>query len=170
MPDGQAFDLTDTIPYAPLPALGERPTRRLNAPTHRGWIIKAPRRACKAAELARKAADADRLPTADFNGNYGGHWTCAGQLARNLYRRRSVSASTVFQGGTVRNEVLQADAELEQPESRAGRFCAGEIAYEIRAAYLDLESAGRTDAGGEQHGRAGAAAAHAVAGQVRRPA
>jgi len=139
LPDGQAFDLTDTIPYSPAPAL-KLEDAIARAYTSRMDYQSAESRV-KAAELARKAADADRLPTADFNGNYGdigptpddSHGTYVAAVSVNF---------PIFQGGRIRNEVLQADAELEKRKAELADL-RGRIAYEIRAAYLDLGSAGQ---------------------------
>ncbi len=139
LPDGQAFDLTDAIPYSPVPDL--KPEDAIaRAYTSRMDFQSATARV-QAAELARKAADADRLPTADFNGDYGdigpspdnshGTYTAAVSLSVN-----------VFDGGRIRNEELQADAELERRKAELADLH-GKIAFEIRTAYLDLDSAGR---------------------------
>ncbi len=139
LPDGQAFDLTDAIPYSPLPdlkledAIARAYTSRMDYQSATARV--------QAAQLARKAASADRLPTADFNGNYGdigpspdnshGTYTAAVSLSMNL-----------FDGGRVRNEELQADAELERRKAELADLH-GKIAFEIRTAYLDLTSAGQ---------------------------
>lgn len=138
LPDGQAFDLTDNIPFTPVPPLAVDDAIA-RAYTSRSDYQSAAARV-QAAELARKAADADRLPTADFNGNYGdigptldhSHGTYVAAVSLNV---------PVFQGGRVKNEVLQADAELERRKAELADM-RGRIAYEIRAAYLDLASAG----------------------------
>jgi outer membrane protein TolC len=138
LPDGQAFDLTDTIPFSPLPAL-KLEDAIARAYTSRMDYQSAAARV-QAAELTRKAVDADRLPTADFSGNYGdigpapdnSHGTYAAVLSVNV---------PIFQGGRVRNEVLQADAEVERRKAELADL-RGRIAFEIRTAYLDLASAG----------------------------
>ena len=138
LPDGQAFDLTDNVPFSPVPpltvddAIGRAYTSRSDYQSAATRV--------QAAELARKAADADRLPTADFNGNYG----AIGPALDNSHGTYAASVSLnvpVFQGNRVKNEVLQADAELERRKAELADM-RGRIAYEIRAAYLDLASAG----------------------------
>jgi len=139
LPDGQAFDLTDTIPFSPVPdlkledAIARAYTSRMDYQSASARV--------QAAELTRKAAGADRLPTADFNGNYGdigpspdnshGTYTAAVSVSMNL-----------FDGGRVRNEELQADAELERRKAELADM-RGRIAFEIRTAYLDMASAGQ---------------------------
>ena len=138
LPDGQTFDLTDSIPYSPLPALQADDAITRAYASRMDYQSAAMR--VQAAELARKAADADRLPTADFNGNYGDIGPAPDNSHGTYTAVVSVSVP-VFQGGRVRNEVLQADAELERRKAELGEL-RGRIAYEIRTAYLDLESAG----------------------------
>lgn len=138
LPDGQAFDLTDQIPYSPLPpltpdaAISRAYTSRLDYQSAEARV--------HAAEISRKAAEAGRLPSADFNGNYG----VIGPAPDNSHGTYSASVSLsfpVFQGGRVRSEVMQADAELERRKAELADL-RGKIAFEVRTAYLDLASAG----------------------------
>jgi outer membrane protein TolC len=138
LPDGQEFELTDTIPYSPVPslkledAIGRAYTSRMDYQSAEARVT--------AAELGRKAAEAGRMPTADFNGNYGDIGPAPDRSHGTYSATVSVSVP-VFQGGRVRNEVMQADAELERRRAELADL-RGRIAYEIRAAYLDLASAG----------------------------
>ncbi len=138
LPDGQAFDLTETIPYAPVPSLS------LEDAIWRAYAGRMDYQSAdarvKAAELTRKAADAGRLPTAEFNGNYGAIGPAPDQSHGTFSAAVSVSVP-IFQGGRVKNEVLQADAELERRKAELAELH-GRIAFEVRAAYLDLASAG----------------------------
>ena len=139
LPDGQAFDVTDVIPYTPISSLKAEDAiaRAYTARTD----YQSAEEKVKAAELSRKAAEAGRLPTAEFNGNYG-------DIGPSLNNSHGTFAATVgvsvplFQGGRVKSEVQQADAELERRKADLAEL-RGRIAYEIRAAYLDLDSAGR---------------------------
>jgi outer membrane protein TolC len=138
LPDGQAFNLTDTIPYSNAPSL------TLDDAIQRALSARADYHAAevrvKSAELSRKAAGAEALPSAEFDGNYGAigpsfadsHGTFAATAALRI---------PIFQGGRVKADVLRADAELERRRAELADL-RGRIAYEIRAAYLDLTSAG----------------------------
>jgi outer membrane protein TolC len=138
LPDGQTFDLTDTIPYSAAPSL------TLDDAIQRALSARADYRAAeervKAAELSKKAAGAGALPSAEFNGNYGdigptfasSHGTFAATVGLRI---------PIFQGGRVKADVQQADAELESRRAELADL-RGKISYEIRAAYLDLASAG----------------------------
>lgn len=139
LPDGQAFDLTDTIPYSPAPDL--KPDDAIARAYASRMDYQSAAARVQAAELARKAASADRLPTADFNGNYGD----IGPAPDNSHGTYTAAVSLnmkIFDGGRVRNEVLQADAELERRKAELAELH-GRIAFEIRTAYLDLASAGQ---------------------------
>jgi outer membrane protein TolC len=138
LPDGQPFELADKIPYAPPPAL------KLEEAMDRAYSSRMDYQSVAArvhsAELARKAAEADRLPSANFDANYGvngpslphSHGTYTAGVSLDI---------PIFQGGRVRGEVLEADAQLEQRKAELADL-RGRIAFEIRAAYLDLASAG----------------------------
>jgi len=138
LPDGQVFDLTDNIPFSPVPQL------RLEDAIARAYTGRMDYQSAaarvQAAELARKAIDAQKLPTAEFDANYGdigpnpdhSHGTYAAGVSLSV---------PVFQGGRVKSEVVQADAELERRKAELADL-RGRIAFEIRTAYLDLASAG----------------------------
>lgn len=138
LPDGQAFDLTDTIPYSPVPPL------KLEDAISRAYASRMDyQRAAarvQAAELSLKAVDAQKLPTADFNANYGDIGPALDSSHGTYAAAVSVSVP-IFQGGRVKSEVVQADAELERRKAELADL-RGRIAYEIRTAYLDLASAG----------------------------
>lgn len=138
LPDGQAFDLTDSLTYSPVPSL-TADDAIAKAYTARMDYQSAEQRV-KAAELARKAVEAERLPTAAFNGNYGDIGPTPDNSHGTFAAIVSVSVP-VFEGGRIKNEVTQADAELERRKANLADL-RGKIAYEIRAAYLDLASAG----------------------------
>jgi len=139
LPDGQAFDLTDTVPYSPVPDL--KPDDAIARAYKSRMDYQSASARVQAAELSRKAAAADRLPTAEVNSNYGdigptpdnSHGTYTAAISLNM---------KVFDGGRIRNEVLQADAELERRKAELADL-RGKIAFEIRTAFLDLASAGQ---------------------------
>lgn len=139
LPDGQAFDLTDSVPYSPMPdlkledAIARAYSSRMDYQSAEARV--------KAAEIARKAAGAERLPTADFSGNYGDIGP-APDNSHGTYTAVVGVSVNVFDGGRIRNEVLQADAELERRKAVLADLH-GKIAFEIRTAYLDLTAAGQ---------------------------
>jgi outer membrane protein TolC len=137
LPPGQQFDLTDQIPYAPLPALTlEQAFQQAyhDRADYQGAIARV-----HAAESEKRAARGEGLPSLDMNADYGAigfepgrsHGTFT--LAANL-------RVPLFQGGRVHAEVLEADAILRQRQAELEDL-RSRIDYEVRTAMLDLQSA-----------------------------
>ena len=139
LPDGQLLRLTDAAAFAPMPPSLTLEEARARAMGSRRDYQSALAR-MHAAELARKAAQAGRLPSLDFSGDYGtigpslanSHGTYTAAIGLNI---------PIFQGGRVRGEVLEADALLEQRRAQLADL-RGQIAFEVRTAFLDLNAAG----------------------------
>jgi outer membrane protein TolC len=138
LPDGQRIRLTDNVPFVAAPpltvdeALARAYSSRMDYQSANALL--------RAAELRRNAAQAGRLPSLAFDGNYG---TLGPSLA-NSHGTFTAAVSLnipLFQGGRVGGEVLQADAVLEQQRARLEDL-RGAIAYEVRTAFLDMTAAG----------------------------
>ncbi len=137
LPPGQEFTLTDTLLYAPLSGITlEQALTRAYANRS---DLKAAESQLRAAELARKAAAAERYPTVQISGDYG----VIGPSPQNSHGTFAVSGAVrlpIFQGGRVQGEIEQAEAGLAQ---RRAEFqdLRGRIDAEVRVAFLDLTSA-----------------------------
>ena len=137
LPSGQAFELTDSIPYAPVEtlSLGDALAQaRGTRPDYRSAQSQV-----RAAELSRQAAAAGHYPSLSVDGNVGdigspnfgtSHGTFAVEAALNV---------PVFQGGRVRADTLLADSVLEQRRAERADL-AGRIDDEVRTAFLNLRS------------------------------
>ena len=137
LPIGQQFTLTDKMPFAPAPpiTLEEALTRAYNSRgDYRGALAQE-----RAAELARKAAASERLPTLDLNGDYGALGNQPGN-AHGTFTATAALNFPIFQGGKVHGDILQADAALAQRRAQTADL-RGRIEYEIRTAFLDLNAA-----------------------------
>ena len=93
----------------------------------------------RAAELARKAAVAERYPTVQVGGDYG----VIGPSPTNAHGTFGLTGAVrlpIFQGGRVQGDIEVADAALQQ---RRAEFqdLRGRIDAEVRTAFLDLTSA-----------------------------
>jgi len=137
LPGGQAIILADKIPPpAPLPHTMQEDIERARENRSDYKQVQA---ALEAALHARRAAVSERLPSASFSGDYG---TIGSSPVKN-HETFTVAASVhipVFEGGRIKGDIMQADAELER--SRAQFLDLGErIDYEVRVAFLDYESA-----------------------------
>ena len=137
LPPGQEFALSDTVPYAPLSDLTMEQALARAAANRSD--LKSAEAQVQAAELARKAAVAERYPTAEFNGDYG----VIGPSPQNSHGTFAVSATLrvpVWQGGRVRGDILQADAVLQQRRLEYQDLRA-RVDADIRQAFLDLGAA-----------------------------
>jgi outer membrane protein TolC len=137
LPTAQQFTLADKIPYAPLPPVTF--DEELQRAYQNRADYKAAESRVKAAELERKAAVGERLPTLRINADYGdvgphpdksnGTFTTAAGL--NI---------PIFQGGRAKGDIVQAEATLKQRQSELDNL-RGQIEYELRTAFLDVQTA-----------------------------
>jgi len=137
MPLGQEFELADDMSFVPIPVLSleESIERAISErPDYRGAEA-----GVRAAELARKAAEAGSLPTLSVGADYSlrNHvqWEGHGSQA-------AIGASLnipVFTGGAVKSRVIEADAALNRLKAEFEDLKAS-IHYDIRKAFLDLSA------------------------------
>lgn len=137
LPLGQGFSLADEMSYAPLEGLTHE--QALDRAMKNRADLQAAQAQVRAAELAVKAAQAERYPTLGVSTDYGviglnpaqshGTFTFVGSLNFPIY-----------QGTRVKGDILQADAALTQRKSELEDL-RGRVDYEVRNAFLDLESA-----------------------------
>ena len=137
LPASQTFALTDRIPYAASPVLTLEQAIAL-AYSERDDLRSAEARA-DAARSARQAAVGGALPTVHLDADYG----LLGSSVSTTKKTYTVAASVhvpLFEGGSTRGKVEQADAELRQREAEVADLKAG-VQYELAAALLDLTAA-----------------------------
>ena len=137
LPSGQDLILTDVLPYAPLENLTLEQAIELASQNRSD--LKAAEAQMHAADLARKAAVAERYPVADFAADYGvigntpasshGTFSIAGQLR-----------FPIWAGGRSRGDIEEADAILKQ-RSAAYEDMRARVEAEVRTAFLDLTAA-----------------------------
>lgn len=137
LPTGQEYTLAQTIPNTPAPpmtlddaivrALRDRPDyAALQARVH-------------AAEYSVHAAESERLPKVSYSGDYG----VIGRGFNDDHGTFSAGAAVtlpIFDGGRIKSDIDQAQAALNQRKAEAEDM-RGRIEYEVRAAFLDLNSA-----------------------------
>jgi outer membrane protein TolC len=133
---GQKFELTDKSPDQPFEGLV------LDEALKRAYASRSDYQAAmteiRAAEFTRQAARAGYLPSLGFNADYG----TAGahpSTATQVFDVRGTLSIPIFQGGSVRGDILQADAKLEQSRERLANLRA-QIDSDVRAALLNLQS------------------------------
>ena len=98
--------------------------------------LKASEAELRAAEEARKAAGAERLPSASVAGQYGLQGTNPNQGA-NVFQASASISIPIFQGGRIHAETLQADAAVAQRRAELADE-RGVVELDVRNAYIDL--------------------------------
>lgn len=139
LPTAQKFTLENRVPYHQIPEVDlSRSVDQALAtrPDYLGAVEEL-----KAAELTRSSAWKEYLPSLQFAGDYGviglhpstvsPSWTATGTLR-----------IPIFQGGKVRADVEQADAQLAQSRARVADL-KGRIEQDVLDATLDLRAAAR---------------------------
>ena len=137
LPLAQQFEATTQVPYHDLTpssldeaiksACKERPD--LQSQVNR----------VRSAELARKAAFAERYPTLGAETDYGLSGVNPGSSHGTVDAAATLHIP-IFQGGRVHGDVLRADASLAEERQRLEDLRV-RVEQEVRDVYLDLESA-----------------------------
>jgi outer membrane protein TolC len=137
LPAGQAFDLTDAIPYAPAPAL------TVDQATEQAYAARDDLRSAEAkvdaARAARQAAVGGALPTVRLDADYGVLGPTI-STTKNTFAVAAMVHVPLFQGGSTHGKIQQADAELRQREAELADLRAG-VQFEVAASLLDLNAA-----------------------------
>ena len=137
LPNGQEFQLTDSVPYAPLTEM------TLNQALQQAYAMRSDYLSAKgqvhAAELALQAAAAENYPSVSVNTDFGdigspnfasSHETFSFQASLNI---------PIFRGTRVRADKLQADSALQQRKAELEDL-RGKIDAQVRTAFLNLKS------------------------------
>jgi outer membrane protein TolC len=137
LPLGQKFSLADRVPYAPLEGL------TLEQALEQAYKARADYQSAqaqvRAAERSRDAARSQRLPSVDFNANYGDIGTSLDK-SHGTFSVAGEVKIPIYLGGRVQADVEQAEAQLQQRRSETEDI-RGRIDNDIRAAFLYLKSA-----------------------------
>jgi len=137
LPLGQDFILTDGMSYSPIPGMSlEQAVKRAyeERPDFQSALAML-----RAAERERSSAKAQRLPTVNLSADYG----IIGPSPWDSHGTFSVISTVrlpIFQGGSVRGQIYQAEAALRQRQAELENL-RGQIYYDVRIAFLDLEAA-----------------------------
>ena len=137
LPAGQEFNLTETAPFSPLTSMTQDQALRTALAQRPDYQSDQAR--VRAAEDAVKAARGERYPTAGVTGDYGD----VGQTLASSHGSFSFGASAkinLFDGGRISGDQIQAKAALKQRQDELADL-AGEIDYQVRAAFLDIRTA-----------------------------
>jgi outer membrane protein TolC len=137
LPAGQAVELADAIPFAAAPSL------TLEQATAQAYQARDDLRGAEArldgARAARQAAVGYALPTLHVDADYGALGATVSS-AKNTYGVAATVRVPLFEGGSTRGRIEQADSDLRQREAELADLRAG-IQYQVAAALLDLKAA-----------------------------
>jgi outer membrane protein TolC len=133
---GQEFELTDKSLYKKFDGI------TLDEALKRAYASRSDYQAAmndvRAAEFSRKAAWAGYLPSVSVDADYGAG-AAHPSTATQVFDVRGTLSIPIFLGGSVRGELLQADARLEQSRQRLENIRA-QIDSDVRTALLNLQS------------------------------
>jgi outer membrane protein TolC len=139
LPAGQAFTLTDRIPYAPIADVTVESALKTAFESRADFL--AARERLAAAEANRRAASSDHVPTLHLDADYG----AIGQTPSDAHATFRVAATVrvpIFDAGRATAHRLETDAELKRRQAEL-EDVRGRIDYDVRAALLDLRAAGQ---------------------------
>lgn len=137
LPTGQQIILADKMPEAPLPPIS-LDTAIEHAREQRSDLQRA-KSLVRAAELNKRAQQAQYLPSLRFDGDYG----TLGRAPANSHGTFTAAATLsmpIFTGGRIRSDVLQADVDLERRKAELAD-AEGRVEADVRRAFMDVESA-----------------------------
>ena len=136
LPLGQEFEISTHVPYQQLT------TSSLDEAIQGAYKNRADLQSqvnrVRSAELARKAASAERYPSIAAETDYGLSGVNPGS-SHGTVDAAATLRIPIFQGGRVHGDVLRADALLTEERQRLEDLRA-KIDQDVRDAYLDLEA------------------------------
>lgn len=146
LPVSQAFRLTDTVPYAPLPELNlEESLARAykERPEYLAGLSRV-----RAAELAVKAARAEYLPSAQISGDFG--WV-GPQITtqENTYTITGGIRIPIFQSGRTEADIAQSQSDLRQARLQLEDL-RNRVEQEVRSSLLDVQTSNQQVAVAQQ--------------------
>ena len=136
LPVTQQYELTDAVPYAPLPPIDVDEALQRAYSRRPEYLAEEAR--VRAAEMELKAAHGEALPTLDLNGDYGIIGPAPGS-ARQTYSLGAGVRIPIFQGGKVKADVLQAKSNLNQLNDQLADM-RERIEFEVRSAMMDVKT------------------------------
>jgi outer membrane protein TolC len=137
LPLGQAFEIADQLPYSELNP--ETIDEALKIAYSSRSDFRAALSAQRAAQQQLSAARAERYPVLAVNGDYAVQGPAFGHSHGTFSFQGGVEVP-VFTGGRIKGDLTQAEALLRQRKSEAENV-RGQVDYDVRTAYLNLQAA-----------------------------
>ena len=137
LPLGQAFDLSDQVPYADI-----NPQTIEDALTT-AYKTRSDFRAAlsveKSAQQQLSATRGERYPVLAANGDYGVQGPNPGNLHGAFTFQAGVTVP-IFTSGRIKGDIAEAEAAVRQRKAEAENL-RGQIDYDVRTAFLNLQAA-----------------------------
>jgi len=137
LPKGQQFEVTDTVPFAPLDGITLEQAMEQAYATRPDYL--GARAQVRASELARQAAAAGNYPSLSTEGDYGDIGSPNFGTSHGTFSVALTLKVPIFQGTQVRADKVQADADLAQRRAALADLD-GKIDQQVRTAFLNLKS------------------------------
>lgn len=137
LPLAQEFSLADEFPFQSLEGLTQE--QALDKAMSNRADLQAAQAQVRAAEYVRKGVLAERYPSAGIYTDYGVIGENPAQSHGTVTFTGTVNFP-IFQGTRVKGDLLQADAALAQRKAELDDL-RGRVDYDIRNAFIDLQSA-----------------------------
>jgi outer membrane protein TolC len=137
LPPGQEFNLSDTTPFSPLTSMTQEQAliaALAQRPDYQSYQAKV-----RAAEETVKGAHGERYPTAGVTADYGDIGPTLAS-SHGTFTFAATAKVNLFDGGRISGDEIQAKAALKQRQDELADL-AGEIDYQVRAAFLDIHTA-----------------------------
>jgi outer membrane protein TolC len=137
LPLGQQFELADQVPYSEInpPSVDDALTIAYKSRSDFRSVLDSE----KSATQALSAARGERYPVVAVNGDYGDIGPTLGHSHGDFTFQAGISVP-IFTGGRIKGAVTQAEAELQQRKAQAENV-RGQVDYDVRAAFLNLNAA-----------------------------
>jgi outer membrane protein TolC len=137
LPPNDEYEVTDGMPFSTAPPLDVE--RALQLAFEQRADLKAAEAQVRAAERARAASRAERLPSLLVSADYGAIGVNPAQ-SHGTFSVIGTLRLPIWQGGRTEGNVEQADATLAQRIAELSDL-RGRIESDVRTAYLDLQAA-----------------------------
>src|ERR1700724_472854 len=137
LPLGQVFEIAEQLPYAEInpPTVEDA----LNIAYKSRGDFRAALESEKSATQTLSAARGERYPIVAVNGDYGDIGSTLGHSHGDFTFQAGISVP-IFTGGRIKGEIPQAEGELQSGKAEAQNIC-GQVDYDVRAAFLNLNAA-----------------------------
>lgn len=138
LPMAQSFTLADSIPYRDVPP--PNPDEMIQRAFAARADVQAAAAQVKAAELSRKAAGAEYLPSLDVSAAYAAIGVNPSRDAHGTFAVNGAADFPIFRSGRIRADIDQAVAVLAQRQSEY-QDTKAQAEQDVRLALLDLAAA-----------------------------